>query len=108
VALRDSGGRAAQRARAKAAKAGAAGVAADEEDSAEPGIDLDDGPEDEFDEATANGAVAGTGPDEPVPAGRAASGSAPRSAPGARSGPRQQPRRTSAAKRRPAGKKKRR
>jgi len=108
VALRDSGGRAAQRARAKAAKAGAAGVPADEEDPAEPGIDLDDGPEDEFDEATANGAVADAGPDEPVPAGRAASGSAPRSAPGARSGPRQQPRRTSAAKRRPAGKKKRR
>jgi preprotein translocase subunit SecF len=108
VALRDSGGRAAQRARAKAARAGAAGAPADEEDSAEPGSDLDDGPEDEFDEATANGAVAGTGPDEPVPAGRAASGSAPRSAPGARSGPRQQPRRTSAAKRRPTGKKKRR
>jgi preprotein translocase subunit SecF len=108
VALRDSGGRAAQRARAKAAKAGAVGAPADEDESA-PGVDLDDGPEDEFDEATANGAVAGTGPDEPVPAGRAASGSAPRSAaPGARSGPRQQPRRTSAAKRRPAGKKKRR
>ncbi len=112
VALRASGGRAAQRARAKAAKAGAGtgtGAAAEADPEDEPGIDIDAGPEDEFDETVANGAVTDPGSDEPVPAGRAASsGSAPRGTPGARPGPRQQPRRTSAAKRRPAGKKKRR
>ncbi len=113
VALRASGGRAAQRARAKAAKAGGAGTgpgsAAEAEAEDEPGIDIDAGPEDEFDEATANGAVSDPGSDEPVPAVRgASSGSTPRGTGGARPGPRQQPRRTSAAKRRPTGKKKRR
>jgi preprotein translocase subunit SecF len=49
------------------------------------------------------------GPDERVPAARAAAGgSAPKGASGARPGPRQQPRRAGPAKRRPAGKKKRR
>jgi preprotein translocase subunit SecF len=128
VALRDSGGRAAQRARAKAAKAAAAGRAA--------GNGLDDGAGPAADEATGVGPDAaaglvpgaatspadagydpaagddtdGTGSGEPVPAGRAASGGgdAPRNTSGARSGPRQQPRRSSSARRRPAGKKKRR
>ncbi len=127
VALRASGGRAAQRARAKAEKAGKAGAAGRVQGPAgAPGPDPapGDGPqvlaendadtaaepqEDDYDEAAADAETADAGPGEPVPATRAASGgSAPRSAPGARPGPRQQPRRTSAARRRPAGKKKRR
>ena len=127
VALRASGGRAAQRARAKAEKAGKAGAAGRVQGPAgAPGPDPapGDGPqvlaendadtaaepqEDDYDEAAADAETADAGPGEPVPATRAASGgSAPRNAPGARPGPRQQPRRTSAARRRPAGKKKRR
>jgi len=115
VALREAGGRAAQR-RAKAAAtksrtappgapaaAVAAGPAPDE-------ADLDD--------ETAAGTVAGESDtdeeygqdqsDDRVPAARPAAGSPAARGPAARSGPRQQPRRTSAAKRRPAGKKKRR
>ena len=129
VALRASGGRAAQRARAKAEKAGAAGrgaagagpeVAAGVGAGAvgEVGPDADAELTDAeltdagYDDADAGAADAGT--DEWVPAGRAASGgAAPRTpggagTPGARSGPRQQPRRSGSAKRRPAGKKKRR
>jgi preprotein translocase subunit SecF len=127
VALRASGGRAAQRARAKAEKAEKAGAAGRAQGPAgEPGPDpaAGDGPrilaekgadtaaepqEDDYDEAAADAETADAEPGEPVPATRAASGgSVPRSAPGARPGPRQQPRRTSAARRRPAGKKKRR
>jgi preprotein translocase subunit SecF len=116
VALREAGGRAAQR-RAKAAAsksrtaqtgdpaaAVAAGPAPDE-------ADLDD-------ETTAGEAVIREPdtdedydqdqPDDRVPAARPATGSPAARGPAARSGPRQQPRRTSAAKRRPAGKKKRR
>ena len=116
VALREAGGRAAQR-RAKAAAskartaepggpaaAAAAGPAPDE-------ADLDD-------ETTAGEAVVREPdtdedhdqdqPDDRVPAARPAAGSPAARGPAARSGPRQQPRRTSAAKRRPAGKKKRR
>ena len=109
VALRASGGRAAQR-KAKAAQAGSGrpGAAADRpapatsllDDPAEP-----DQPADE-EAATDAGAFAEPGPDERVPAARAAG--APRGGSAARPGPRQQPRRTSAAKRRPTGKKKRR
>jgi hypothetical protein len=67
------------------------------------------GPIDEgYDEAAADADLADAGPGEPVPAVRAAGGSAPRGTPGARPGPRQQPRRTGSARRRPAGKKKRR
>ena len=109
VALRASGGRAAQR-KAKAAQAGSGrpGAAADRPapatsllaDPAEP-----DQPADE-EAATDAGAFAEPGPDERVPAARAAG--APRGGSAARPGPRQQPRRTSAAKRRPTGKKKRR
>jgi preprotein translocase subunit SecF len=64
----------------------------------------------DLDEATADdGADSDAGPDERVPAARAAGGgSVPRGAPGARPGPRQQPRRAGSGKRRPAGKKKRR
>jgi preprotein translocase subunit SecF len=127
VALRESGGRAAQRARAKAEKAEKAGAAGRGQGAAGgpgPGPAAGNGPqvlarsdvdpvaepqEDDYDEAAADAETADAGPGEPVPATRAASGSsAPRGAPGARSGPRQQPRRTSAARRRPAGKKKRR
>ena len=124
VALRASGGRAAQRARAKAERAGRAAGAgrggnADSDAGAGP---PDEGPltnaelaeelvADEYNEATDNGDgdTSDAGTDDRVPAGRTASGStAPRTPPpGARTGPRQQPRRN-AAKRRPAGKKKRR
>jgi preprotein translocase subunit SecF len=127
VSLRAAGGRAAQRAAAKAeaaAKAGSparAGTAAKRAAAAARAPDLavtgdgDSEPEDAVDEADsgseaeaqeaqetpADGTQA-TG--EPVVAG--AGQPAARSA--ARSGPRQQPRRTSAAKRRPSGKKRRR
>jgi preprotein translocase subunit SecF len=72
------------------------------------GAELDDDydePRADADLADADLADADSG--EPVPAVRAASGS-PRVPPGARPTPRQQPRRSSAARRRPAGKKKRR
>ncbi len=128
VARRASGGRAAQRA-ARAGKAGAAGRGADSADARGadtaagrgadgadargpdtlPGPDTTAEPDDDYDEAAADADMADAGPGEPVPAVRAApGGSAPRSAPGGRPGPRQQPRRPSSARRRPAGKKKRR
>jgi preprotein translocase subunit SecF len=137
VTLRESGGRAAQRARAKAERAAASGAsgasgvagrgadagpddggleppddAADREaDQATSAFGADDaGQADadaDYDDPTAETGEAG--PDERVPAGRAASGgTVPRGTSGSRPGPRQQPRRSSAAKRRPAGKKKRR
>jgi preprotein translocase subunit SecF len=125
VALRASGGRAAQRARAKAEKAAAAGRGqGPADDGSGPDTAAGNGPralagataaadggplDDDYDEAGADGDAADAGPGEPVPAARSASGgSAPRGAPGARPGPRQQPRRSSSARRRPAGKKKRR
>jgi preprotein translocase subunit SecF len=125
VALRASGGRAAQRARAKAEKADrAAGAGRGASDDSDAGAGpADEGPltdaelaeelvADEYNETSddADGDTADAGTDDRVPAGRTASGSTtPRTpAPGARTGPRQQPRRNSAAKRRPAGKKKRR
>jgi preprotein translocase subunit SecF len=124
VALRESGGRAAQRARARAEKADrAAGLGATDD----PGVG-DAGPDDdapltdaelaaelvEDEDAQygddADGDAADGGTDDRVPAGRTASGgTAPRApAPGARTETQQQPRRSSAAKRRPTGKKKRR
>jgi preprotein translocase subunit SecF len=124
VALRASGGRAAQRARAKAERAGRASGAG-RGGNAEPDAGAgppDEGPltnaelaeelvADEYNEAPddGDGDTSDGGTDDRVPAGRTASGStAPRTPPpGARTGPRQQPRRN-AAKRRPAGKKKRR
>jgi preprotein translocase subunit SecF len=105
VALRAAGGRAAQRAKAKAGKtaAVAGGV---------PGADAAAGPAgaatDDDAGAAADEGPASPRPDERVPAGRPASGAAAPRGPGARPGPRQQPRRSSAAKRRPSGKKKRR
>jgi preprotein translocase subunit SecF len=124
VALRASGGRAAQRARAKAGKAGAARRGADiaQDDAGGPdaagpepgaadglGPDQAAGGTDAGYGLAADADAAETGTSEPVPAGRTASGGpAPRGAPGARSGPRQQPRRSGSARRRPAGKKKRR
>jgi preprotein translocase subunit SecF len=134
VTRRASGSRAAQRA-AKAGKATAAARGADSEADAAAGrgegapaaraaditagrgpdsADVRDAdaaaePDDDYEEAAADADLADAGPGEPVPAARAATGgSAPRGAPGARPGPRQQPRRSSAARRRPAGKKKRR
>jgi preprotein translocase subunit SecF len=127
VTLRESGGRAAQRARAKAEKAGATGRGPDATgleppddaagrgpDDARGGLgpDAAGSPDTDYDEAAAeadDSEAAEAGPDERVPAGRTASGgTAPRGTSGSRPGPRQQPRRSSAAKRRPAGKKKRR
>jgi preprotein translocase subunit SecF len=129
VALRESGGRAAQRAKAKAEKAAASGrgtsAAADSDDvtgvsagtePADDGHKLTDAElaEELVADADAEDEAAETGTDEWVPAGRAASGGTTPRAPagagasGARTGPRQQPRRSSAAKRRPTGKKKRR
>ncbi|HEY7143497.1 MAG TPA: protein translocase subunit SecF [Streptosporangiaceae bacterium] len=98
VALRASGGRAAQRARTKAAQAGgrAAGPAGQQDQ---------DGPDEDL--AAGGETPAGQGTGDRVPAARGAGASAaPRG--GARPGPRQQPRRSGSAKRRPAGKKKRR
>jgi preprotein translocase subunit SecF len=122
VNLRAAGGRAAQRAAAKAEAAAKAGAKAGSgakraapasrapdlavtDDNGNGDAELDAADEagtdaEEAQEETAAGGAAG----EPVAA--AASQPASRSAP--RSGPRQQPRRTSAAKRRPSGKKRRR
>jgi preprotein translocase subunit SecF len=107
VALRASGGRAAQRAKAKAAQAGPAGRQARAGDAARAGDPAEPGQAAEDGGATDAGEFADQGTDDRVPAARAAA-AAPRGGSGARPGPRQQPRRTSAAKRRPAGKKKRR
>jgi preprotein translocase subunit SecF len=113
VAQRTSGARAARRAGAKAPRAAVAGAGAaaaagtvtggsaavldaDDEDADLPDTDAPDQDADAGD---------GTPGADRVTAGR----TAPRPAPGGRPGPRQQPRRnTSAAKRRPGGKKKRR
>jgi preprotein translocase subunit SecF len=125
VSLRAAGGRAAQRAAAKAdaaAKAGAkAGPAAGKRSAAAaqaPDLALTgngdaDAEPDDFDEAVTDEdeteeapAADPTAPTaEPVVAGASQPGSRSGTA---RSGPRQQPRRTSAAKRRPSGKKRRR
>jgi preprotein translocase subunit SecF len=119
VALKAAGGRAAKRAAAKAssgpaggATAGSGGAAAGALAGQVPpgGADPDDLADADLTDADLTDAeLAGddqaAGPEERVPAGRAA----PRPpGPGARSGPRQQPRRASSAKRRPGGKKKRR
>jgi preprotein translocase subunit SecF len=109
VQLRASGGRAAQRAAAKAATAAKAASrrsgrtavadpAGDPALAGESGADLGGERADEAEDTAAASAA------EPVAAG--AGQPAARSGP--RPGPRQQPRRTSAAKRRPSGKKRRR
>ncbi|MGD0687112.1 MAG: protein translocase subunit SecF [Streptosporangiaceae bacterium] len=116
VALRASGGRAAARAKAKAGKTVGSGTGTAGTDMlADGGGDLggvadQDAVNGDVDLAAAGLAATQTDPpDERVPAGRPAGTAAPRSgAAPARPGPRQQPRRTSATKRRPSGKKKRR
>jgi len=110
VALKAAGGRAAQRkARAAAARGGGSpaaagpggGTAVLDEDTDEPAdADLPGGP------AAPGGS--GSSTSEPVTAGRNAPGAGGARGPASRPSARQQPRRSSAAKRRPAGKKKRR
>jgi preprotein translocase subunit SecF len=112
VQLRASGGRAAQRAAAKAAatakpvssrRGGRGGIGGPQDEdvaAAGPGDDTGDGLADQG--AGEAAGIAAAGPAEPVGAGQPAARSAPRP------GPRQQPRRTSSAKRRPSGKKRRR
>jgi preprotein translocase subunit SecF len=117
VALREAGGRAKLRkARAAAGSGGANGTGAggtavltDRDETADgPAADDQLGDDQPADGQTESAPGAGDS-DEPVPAARTAAGGPARSSSGAvRPGPRQQPRRTSAAKRRPAGKKKRR
>ncbi len=104
VALKAAGGRAAKRAAAKAGRpAAAAGSAAGPGGAAGSPLVGEADPDGLADAELAEDEPAA--PEEKVPAGRAA----PRPpGPGARTGPRQQPRRTSSAKRRPGGKKKRR
>jgi preprotein translocase subunit SecF len=103
VSQRAAGGRAAKREAARTGARNGTGVA--------PGSAPDDGGPDEGpgsagDEAAGDEVTGAAATGEPVPAGRASSrGATPG---GQRPGPRQQPRRTSAARRRPSGKKKRR
>jgi preprotein translocase subunit SecF len=121
VALRAAGGRAALRRQARAAAGGTAGGENGPGQGAEPagpaveqaGVISDTVPgAGDQDDAVPGGTGPGefaagdesTADEDRVPAGRTAAGGTPP----ARSGPRQQPRRTSAAKRRPGGKKKRR
>ncbi len=109
VALRAAGGRAAQRAKAKGGKAaGAGGTAAAEAAAGAAAGPADAAPDDDAGAAAEAEGLASPRPGERVPAGRPAGGTAAPRGPGARPGPRQQPRRSSAAKRRPSGKKKRR
>ena len=112
VAQRTSGSRAAKRAGAKASRPTVAGAGAAAAGAAVAGsatvLDDDtdvtdaDGPDADVTSQDADASDAGAGEDR-VPAARAA-----RPAPGGRPGPRQQPRRSTSAKRRPGGKKKRR
>jgi preprotein translocase subunit SecF len=109
VALRAAGGRAAQRAKAKAGTSAARGgsqATADEASEANAGdSDLDS----EDLDTDADTGLADEQAGERVAAARPAASASPvPRGPGARPGPRQQPRRSSGAKRRPAGKKKRR
>jgi preprotein translocase subunit SecF len=94
VAQRAASGRAAKRAGARAGAGDAPTTL---------GGGLDDGTGEPTDDAGPG--IEDAAPGEPVPAGRT---SARGTTPGARPGPRQQPRRSSAARRRPGGKKKRR
>jgi preprotein translocase subunit SecF len=68
----------------------------------------DDEALDDYEDEAADADGPDDGTAEPVAAARPAAGGSPRTSPGARPGPRQQPKRSSAARRRPAGKKKRR
>jgi preprotein translocase subunit SecF len=107
VAQRASGTRAARRAGAKASRpaVAGAGAAAGGAAAAASATVLDDDtdvPDTDVPGPDSDASDTGAGEDR-VPAARAA-----RPAPGGRPGPRQQPRRTTSAKRRPGGKKKRR
>ena len=113
VQLRASGGRAAKRAAAKAsatqaapgrAATGRAGRAEVPEPDLEPDLAADDADASVTDEPGEDAVEGTAAAAEPVAAGAGQ----PTSRSGPRSGPRQQPRRTSAAKRRPSGKKRRR
>jgi preprotein translocase subunit SecF len=105
VAMRTSGGRAAKRAAAKAQPAGAAGSSGRSSRATAPPAQLENDDVDDSDYADDVAPLADdevTASPSRVPAGRATPGSS-------RGGPRQQPRRSSgSARRRPAGKKKRR
>jgi preprotein translocase subunit SecF len=107
VALKAAGGRAAQRkARASAGRGGspaAAGAA-----GGTVVLDQDEDEASDEDLAAADDPGAPDSSTEPVPAGRTAPGAGSARSPASRPAARQQPRRTSSAKRRPAGKKKRR
>ena len=100
VAQRAASGRATKRAAARA------GAVSDTPAAAGGGLPPDGEIDEPQDEVASPAADDATGPDEPVPAGRASARGGPPATP--RPGPRQQPRRTSAARRRPSGKKKRR
>jgi len=100
VAQRAASGRATKRAAARA------GAVSDTPAAAGGGLPPDGETDEPQDEVASPAADDTTGPDEPVPAGRASARGGPPATP--RPGPRQQPRRTSAARRRPSGKKKRR
>jgi preprotein translocase subunit SecF len=114
VALREAGGRAKLRkAKAAAGGGGANGtggtaVLTDRDETSDGPLADDQLSDDQLADGQTESAPGAGGSDEPVPAARTAAGGPARSSSGARPGPRQQPRRTSAAKRRPAGKKKRR
>jgi preprotein translocase subunit SecF len=115
VALRAAGGRAAQRKAAKAAAStgrGSSPAIADEAGDTDLDSDADlaaDADADADADTDADTGLADEQTGERVTAARPAAGASPVArGPGARPGPRQQPRRTSGAKRRPAGKKKRR
>jgi preprotein translocase subunit SecF len=96
VQLRASGGRAAKRAAAKAS--------ASQEPALEPDLAADDADASVTDQPGEDAVEGTAAAAEPVAAGAGQ----PTSRSGPRPGPRQQPRRTSAAKRRPSGKKRRR
>jgi preprotein translocase subunit SecF len=117
VALREAGGRAKLRkAKAAAGSGGANGtgtstgtaVLTDRDEAADGPLADDQLSDDQLADGQTESTPGAGDSDEPVPAARTAAGGPARSSSGARPGPRQQPRRTSAAKRRPAGKKKRR
>jgi preprotein translocase subunit SecF len=112
VALRDSGGRAAKRQAARTGKAGSGQVLAEAEPDEQPearngtaGYVRD--PRDTIEEPGQEQAQPPAATPEWIPVSQGAQRATPASD-GLRPGPRQQPRRTSAAKRRPAGKKKKR
>jgi preprotein translocase subunit SecF len=111
VALRAAGGRSKLR-KAKAAAAAGGGVAGAVLSPGDGTADSETADDEGIGDGTAQPGAADAADaaetDEPVPAGRTAPSGTARGAAPRPAGPRQQPRRTSAAKRRPAGKKKRR